>query len=125
MSPTLLPRTNVIQGLISGLAMASGYGVGVFGIWFWSYLQLPMPGHYYQRRMQQIAAGIFFITAVIFLWRASGWQNSLREVMGLEQGPGVQPGGIGGGAGAGFLGGVTSASGFSSTFKGGTGHEGT
>src|SRR5690625_6588410 len=50
-----------------------------------------MPGHYYQRRMQQIAAGIFFITAVIFLWRASGWQNSLREFMGLEQGPGVQP----------------------------------
>lgn len=91
MSPTLLPRTNVIQGLISGLAMASGYGVGVFGIWLWSYLQLPMPGHYYQRRMQQIAAGIFLITAVIFLWRASGWQNSLRELMGLEQGPGVQP----------------------------------
>src|SRR5690625_5482362 len=91
MSPTLLPRMNVILGFISGLAMASGYGVGVFGIWFWSYLQLPMPGHYYQRRMQQIAAGIFFITAVIFLWRASGWQNSLRELMGLEQGPGVQP----------------------------------
>lgn len=91
MSPTLLPRTNVIQGLISGLAMASGYGVGVFGIWLWSYLQLPKPKAYYQRKMQQIAAGIFLLTAVIFLWRASGWQNSLRELMGIEQGPGVQP----------------------------------
>src|SRR5690625_8005365 len=107
MSPTLLPRTNVIQGLISGLAMASGYGVGVFGIWFWSYLQLPMPGHYYQRRMQQIAAGIFFITAVIFLWRASGWQNSLRELMCLGQGPGVQPVVVGGVAGVVLLGGVS------------------
>lgn len=91
MSPTLLPRTNVIQGLISGLAMASGYGIGVFGIWFYSYLQLPKPDGVYQKRMQQIAAGLFLITAVIFLWRASGWQNSLRELMGLEQGPGVQP----------------------------------
>src|SRR5690554_666395 len=91
MSPTLLPRTNVIQGLISGLAMASGYGVGVFGIWLWSYLQLSKPREFYQRRMQQVAAGIFLITAVIFLWRASGWQNSLRELMGIEQGPGVQP----------------------------------
>lgn len=117
MSPTLLPRTNVIQGLISGLAMASGYGVGVFGIWFWSYLQLPMPGHYYQRRMQQIAAGIFFITAVIFLWRASGWQNSLRELMGLEQGPGVQPIVIGVVAVLVFLGVLLLARLFSLTFK--------
>src|SRR5690554_5395889 len=89
MTPSLLPRTNVVQGIISGLALVSGYGVGVFGVWLWNYFELPKPDPKPQKIMQLIVAGISLITAIIFLWRASDWQNSLRALVGMEPGPGV------------------------------------
>ncbi len=91
MTPTLLPRQEITQGVISGLALASGYGVGVLGIWLWSYFQLPKPKEKVQVRMQIVAGMIFLIITVIFLWQASGWQNSLRQMMGMPEDATVRP----------------------------------
>jgi uncharacterized membrane protein len=91
MSPTLLPRTEIVQGVISGLALVSGYGVGVLWVWLWSYFELPKPRSKNQAIMQIIAGVIFLLIAVIFLWKASGWQNSVRELMGLEENATVNP----------------------------------
>ncbi len=91
MTPTLLPRSEITQGVISGLAMASGYGVGVLWVWLWSYFELPKPKSKNQNIMQMIAGGFFLLIAVIFLWQASGWQNSVRELMGLEESATVNP----------------------------------
>lgn len=33
LSPSLLPRTGVIQGLVCGITAAIGYGVGVVAAW--------------------------------------------------------------------------------------------
>ena len=43
LTPSLLPRTYVTQGLLSGVAMACGYGLGVLlsVLWFWLELQEP------------------------------------------------------------------------------------
>src|SRR3954469_19680877 len=35
LSPSLLPRTGVIQGLVCGITGAIGYGVGVLVAWMW------------------------------------------------------------------------------------------
>src|ERR687893_2110949 len=35
LSPSLLPRTGVIQGLVCGITGAIGYGVGVVAAWVW------------------------------------------------------------------------------------------
>src|SRR5699024_12137613 len=78
LTPSLLPRTNIMQGLISGFAFASGYGLGVFGWWLWVYFELPSPNKRIQKIITQIAGSICLLTAVIFLWQASSWQNSLR-----------------------------------------------
>ncbi|MFU8813344.1 MAG: alpha/beta hydrolase [Balneolaceae bacterium] len=91
MSPTLLPRPDTVQGVISGLAMASGYGVGVFVIFVWKYLQLPTPKKKVQKWAQIAAAVIFLLIAVGSLWQATAWQNSLREMMNMEQDASVQP----------------------------------
>ncbi len=91
MSPTLLPRPDIIQGVISGLALASGYGLGVFSIWIWKYFQLPKPAEKTEFYLQIVAGSFFLIIAVISLWRASIWQNSLRQLMGMEQNAFVQP----------------------------------
>jgi uncharacterized membrane protein len=91
MSPTLLPRTDIVQGVISGLALASGYGVGVLGAWLWSYFELPKPRERIQKNLQLTAAGFCLLFMVISLWQASGWQNSLRALMEMEESYGVQP----------------------------------
>ncbi len=91
MSPSLLPRTDIIQGVISGLALASGYGVGVLAAWLWSYFELPKPKERIQKNMQLTAAGLCLLFMAISLWQASGWQNSLRALMEMEESYGVQP----------------------------------
>ena len=41
LTPTLLPRNFVTQGVLSGLSLAAGYGIGVFGHWLWTDMELP------------------------------------------------------------------------------------
>lgn len=84
LSPSLLPRPSLLQGALSGIALAVGYGVGVFGKWVWAYLELPGLPHKLRRPTQFIIAGISVIIALVFLWRAVIWQNSIRELMTME-----------------------------------------
>lgn len=84
LSPSLLPRAYVVQGLVSGMAMASGYAIGVAYRWIWSYLELPLPRERAQRITLRVAAAVSVATALVFLWQASEWQNSVRVLMDLE-----------------------------------------
>ncbi|RUO26054.1 hypothetical protein CWE09_04825 [Aliidiomarina minuta] len=84
LTPTLLPRTDLVQGLISGFSLAAGYGVGVFLRWLWGYLQLPLPTAQAQRYVHLIAGVLCAAIAFAFLWQASTWQNSVRLLMGME-----------------------------------------
>ena len=43
LTPSLLPRTFLTQGVLSGCSLAGGYGIGVFGHWLWTYMELPQP----------------------------------------------------------------------------------
>ncbi|WP_159593317.1 alpha/beta hydrolase [Chelativorans xinjiangense] len=84
LTPTLLPRTFVTQGVLSGVSLAAGYGLGVFGRWLADYLELPGPKDRTVWTIKLVAAVACTIVAVAFLWRASEWQNSIRDLMGLE-----------------------------------------
>jgi len=84
LTPTLVPRTYLTQGIVSGFCLAVGYGLGVFGRWLWVYLQLPKLRGRLRRVIKLGAAGICAVILVVFLWRAAEWQNSIRELMGLE-----------------------------------------
>ncbi|MDR8390027.1 alpha/beta-hydrolase family protein [Aliifodinibius sp. S!AR15-10] len=91
LTPSLLPRTNVIQGLISGLALTSGYGLGVLIRWNWSFFELPIPTKKTQKILIYITGGICLIITTVFLWQATGWQNSLRGMMGMEKTAAMRP----------------------------------
>lgn len=84
LTPSLLPRNFLIQGLLSGFALAVGYGLGVFGVWIWDYLEIPHPS----AKLQQIgkwSTGILAVlVAATFLWRATIWQNSIRVLMEMK-----------------------------------------
>ena len=43
LTPSLVPRTYLTQGVLSGVCFASGYGLGVLLWQIWSYLELPPP----------------------------------------------------------------------------------
>jgi uncharacterized membrane protein len=83
-TPTLLPRSFLTQGVLSGSSLVAGYGIGVFGGWLWAYMELAQLKGRFWRVAKLAAATGCAIVAVVSLWRAARWQNSIRELMGLE-----------------------------------------
>jgi uncharacterized membrane protein len=84
LTPSLLPRSFLTQGLVSGCSLAAGCGIGVSGRWLWAYMELPqLKGRLLRVAMLAAATGCA-VVAVIFLWQAAGWQNSIRELMELK-----------------------------------------
>jgi uncharacterized membrane protein len=84
LTPSLIPRSTLFQGLVSGFSLAIGYVLGVVGRWLWHFLELPVPGGRARRRAELVAAATCTVIAAAFLWRASGWQNSLRLLVAME-----------------------------------------
>ena len=91
LTPSLIPRAGAVQGVISGASFAAGYAVGVFLLWLWCFLELPAGSERARRLLRWGAAVVCVVSAVGFLWQATKWQNNVRELMGLEEVPGVRP----------------------------------
>ena len=90
-TPSLIPRTWLLQGALAGLAFGCGYLAGVLGVWLWSYLELPALKGRASRRVKQVAAIACAAIAVTFLWQAAEWQNSIRMLVGMEPEDSVYP----------------------------------
>lgn len=84
LTPSVIPRTYLMQGVLSGVSLAAGYAVGVFGQWLWSYLELPEPRKFVEAIITLAATIICAVIALVFLGRASEWQNSIRIMMEME-----------------------------------------
>ncbi|MBX3746550.1 MAG: alpha/beta-hydrolase family protein [Verrucomicrobiae bacterium] len=91
LTPSLLPRSYAVQGLLSGLSFAAGYGVGVAGVLLWRYLQLPRARTRVRRVLRTIAAAATALLCLASLWHAAHWQNSIRRLLGMEELSGFQP----------------------------------
>jgi uncharacterized membrane protein len=90
LTPTLLPRTFLTQGVLSGCALASGYGLGVLGGSLLTYMELVRLNGFLRFARLAAVAGCAII-AVICLWQAARWQNSIRELMQLQPVDTVHP----------------------------------
>lgn len=84
LTPTLIPRSYVMQGLLAGVSFATGYGLGVFWRWLWAYMELPEPGTHMRRAVNLAVFGSCMVVSGLFLWRAADWQNSIRVLMEME-----------------------------------------
>jgi uncharacterized membrane protein len=83
LTPSLMPRPPLWQGVLGGVALALGYGVARGLTWLWHFLELPggraaMP---LGLRVATAAAGA--AAALAALWAATGWQNGIRARAGL------------------------------------------
>jgi len=83
-TPSLLPRTGIIQGLVWGITAAIGYGLGVLAAWIWR--AFPDRGPRDPRRRSWL---IFFISAAVLVVVMFGlgqyWQYLIRGLMGVTE----------------------------------------
>ncbi|HEU4426686.1 MAG TPA: alpha/beta-hydrolase family protein [Pilimelia sp.] len=88
-TPSLLPRGFVLQGLVSGIAAAIGYGLGVLAVWLASKLtNRPLPEPH--RVAWWWLAGIAAVAVAVFLVLGSNWQRDVHRLMGMD--PPSRPG---------------------------------
>jgi len=82
LSPSLIPRSAVAQGLLSGFCMAVGYALGSALQWLWRYLQLPQVlRHARLRHWPSVLLAMCAVACIATVWLARAWQNSVRAVM--------------------------------------------
>lgn len=94
-TPSLVPREYLVQGALAGVAFGVGYGVGVFAVWLWTYLELPLPRNRVANWIKRLAVLYCIVVALVFLWRAPEWQNSIRTLMGMQPVDSVYPFSVG------------------------------
>ncbi len=85
MTPSLLPRGPLFQGLVSGLAGAIGYGLGVFGVWLLRFMQSrpssPRPPRWAWTLL--VILGALGLVLGVFYFHY--WQDHVRDLMGVPR----------------------------------------
>jgi uncharacterized membrane protein len=89
LTPSLLPRTWLIQGLVSGFSATTGYGIGSAAgfvvaepVRRWRRLRRLMPGRRLRRSAWQVLAIIAVPAVGALLYQGSRWQRDLYLLMG-------------------------------------------
>jgi uncharacterized membrane protein len=83
-TPSLLPRSGIIQGVIWGITAAIGYGLGVLAAWIWRAFadRAPRP----PRRRSWL---VFFISTAVLVVVSFGlgqyWQYEIRKLMDVAE----------------------------------------
>jgi uncharacterized membrane protein len=94
LTPSLLPRGWVVQGLIAGITAAIGYGVGVTVAWFVAEASESRMSAGFRRRAWQVLAVAGPILCLVALGYGAYWQRQIHELMGLEPPEGYSAVGI-------------------------------
>lgn len=85
MTPSLLPRGPLFQGLVSGASGAIGYGLGVLAVWLVRYMRSkdstpPAPWWAWA-----VLVPVSLIIHVVMIIRFHDWQWQVRSLMGVPQ----------------------------------------
>ena len=91
LTPSLLPRHFAVQGILSGFSLAIGYFVGVAGTSLWLFLELPQPRASLERWSVRVTTVAVAIVMIVFTWRATAWQNSIRSLMEMPPVQSAEP----------------------------------
>ena len=81
LTPSLLPRVPLVQGVLGGFAFAVGYGTGRFAEFLWWALELPpLAGRIRRMVLAVLIAGAAVLTLITFS-HMQVWQDSIRVRM--------------------------------------------
>ena len=81
LTPSLIPRDAVIQGILGGLVLGAGYALGRLGVAFWRVLELPEPRG---RLALGLRVALLLPAGALAVWallRSGEWQDSIRLAM--------------------------------------------
>lgn len=83
LTPSLVPRGYVAQGLLSGVCFAVGYLIGVALAALWRRLMLPELSRSRLQRVLRWLPWASLLACALTVWWVRPWQDSVRAVMGL------------------------------------------
>ncbi len=83
LTPSLIPREPLLQGVLGGVVAALGYEIGGLLVWFWRFVELPEPPARLLPRLWMAAALAALAIAGLALSRAAAWQNATRRVFDM------------------------------------------
>ena len=85
LTPSLLPRGPLFQGIVSGAAGAIGYGLGVFGVWLVRFMR-SRPSSPPAPRLAWLALVVLAALGVVFgIIYFRYWQDHVRDLMGVPR----------------------------------------
>ena len=84
LTPSLIPRTPTMQGVLAGTAFGAGYALGVASRWLWDYLELPPARGWTPWRVKRALYGLCALVVLWALWRAPHWQNHVRAALNMR-----------------------------------------
>lgn len=84
LTPSLIPRSMEVQGILTGVAFSAGYGTGVILVGLWRYLELPYLSIKYLKFINLLVSAICLYLMYLALHHAADWQNSVRHVLSME-----------------------------------------
>ena len=85
MTPSLVPRAVLMQGVVSGVAAAIGYGFGSMLSAGIRKLIKREPSATFKSRAWWILAGSTLVMGGLYLYFGSAWQEDIRRAMEMEQ----------------------------------------
>lgn len=91
LTPSLIPRSPEIQGILAGFCFAAGYGLMVLAGGLWRYMQLPQASDRQARLLVPLMGAAALVIVTLFLIRSAQWQNDIRAVMTLPPSEGSAP----------------------------------
>ncbi|MHA7648438.1 alpha/beta hydrolase [Mycobacterium sp. ML4] len=84
LTPSLLPRGPLFQGVVSGCSGAIGYGLGVFAVWLVRYMRSQDSSPPAPPWVWPPLIGVGAIGIVVMAIRFHVWQDEVRDMMGVE-----------------------------------------
>lgn len=89
LTPSLIPRSAALQGLLGGIVMAVGYLIGRIALSLWRLLELPEAAG---DRALVLRLAAIIPAAALVLWslaHVAAWQTSVRLAVGMEPAEGA------------------------------------
>ncbi|MEH7829898.1 alpha/beta hydrolase [Gemmobacter denitrificans] len=81
LAPSLVPRTELLQGVVSGLSFALGYGFAAAILWCLRMLELVKQGQPIHLRDMWVRLALTVFLIVAGLMQVTDWQNGVRQAM--------------------------------------------
>nr|WP_051111451.1 alpha/beta-hydrolase family protein [Mycobacterium sp. 141] len=85
MTPSLLPRGPLFQGLVSGAAGAIGYGLGVFGVWLVRFMRSADTSPRAPRWAWVSLVVVGIVGQILMIVYFHVWQDEVRDFMGVPR----------------------------------------